>query len=487
MTRRVNQTTGQEEELVGNEWRPVTTASPLSVSSATPEGQVVDMTNRPMPSNGGFGYTPTPHVAMRRAPMIPGTADRATRGEALAADVLDWSYIPFTADWNHNVMASIGNVGIDVENWLNVPNPGASGSSSELGSTFGAAAGQRGAEIGAQQPLAFGDGILPEDQAYIDALTQLQSTVGNTTPITAPQLPEVPAAAFEVDPGLQRLVEHSQNRQGQVDQLISQLRGDREGEVGRATSKWMTLARWLGQVAQADDLSQGGVIMERVLRDNQDMRDELRQETLQYIQMGMSAEDAVIQAQVALLSGQAQARREQAMAGYNRDTAQTQLDFNASVANTEASGRGATARANAAVAIAEAQRDIAARGREQRNRTAEIFSQDPRYSRQAFGEIAGNVTGDQRTADALTGVMSQQQESLALMNYIVSAQGSRDRTALQFLRQWDPTLNEDALRRSTPQALMMRLTQSPQSRGAFARNRDMLIRSMQFGGMQPAQ
>lgn len=364
-----------------------------------------------------------------------------------------------------------------------VPTPG---EHSSFGGNIGAAAGRAGANP--PPPLNFGSGTLPEDQALIDALTGLQTSLGTSPTITAPQLPEVPAAMFEADPGLQTLVDHATRRQGQVDQLIAELRSGREGDVNRTTNKWVTLGRWLSDWSATGDATQGGAAMARVLRENNDMREELRRETLAYVQMGMSAEDAVVQAQAALLSGQAQARRELAAAQYGRSTQQTGMDFQASVANAESQGRGATARANAAVTIAEAQRDIAARGREQRNRTAEIFSQDPRYSRQAFGEIAGNVTGDQHTAEALTGVMSQQQESLALMNYIVSAQGSRDRTALQFLRQWDPTLNEDALRRSTPQALMMRLTQSPQSRGAFARNRDMLIRSMQFGGMmQPAQ
>lgn len=460
MARRFNRATGQYEEDDGaGRWMPVTDQQLQQQAGAAPhtEPQAVAPATMPPSAPGGFGGGSTANPEPSSYPGPFGEFGRMVRDRIQ------------NSAWFDGGNRAVNDAG--------QPAPS--------GSVAGAAAGRAGANP--PPPLNFGSGTLPEDQALIDALTGLQTALGTSPTITAPQLPEVPAAMFEADPGLQTLVDHATRRQGQVDQLIAELRSGREGDVNRTTNKWVTLGRWLSDWSATGDATQGGAAMARVLRENNDMREDLRRETLAYIQMGMTAEDAVVQAQAALLSGQAQARRELAAAQYGRSTQQVGLDFQASQANAEAAGRGATARANAAVTIAEAQRDIAARSREQRNRTAEIFSQDPRYSRQAFGEIAGNVTGDQRTADALTGVMSQQQESLALMNYIVSAQGSRDRTALQFLRQWDPTLNEDALRRSTPQALMMRLTQSPQSRGAFARNRDMLIRSMQFGGMQPAQ
>lgn len=370
---------------------------------------------------------------------------------------------------------------------------GGMGSTSDLtssrippGVVMGITAGEHGRHP--PPPLSFGGDLRPEDQQYLEALTNLSETLGSTPTITAPQLPEVPAGMFEADPGLQTLADHATRRQGQVDELIAELRAGRENDVNRTTNKWVTLGRWLSDWSATNDPTQAGAAMSRVLRDNDDMRQELRHETLQYVQMGMSAEDAVIQAQAALLSGQAEARRQLAAAQYQRATGQTQMDFNAQVATTEAAGRGASARANALVTIAEAQRAAAERGREERNRTAGILSNDPRYSNQAFGELSRNTTSDPATQDALTNTMIDQQQNMALMNYIVSAQGSRDRNALQFLRQWDPSLNEDALRRSTPQALMMRLTRTPAARAAFDRNRDQLIRSMQFGGMsQPAQ
>ncbi len=76
----------------------------------------------------------------------------------------------------------------------------------------------------------------------------------------------------------------------------------------------------------------------------------------------------------------------------------------------------------------------------------------------------------------------------ALMSYVAQYAGSDDRQAVQFLRQWDPRLNSQALKTSTPQQLMLRLTQAPQAAAAFSRNREYLLRSQQFGGMMaPAQ
>lgn len=425
------------------------------------------------PAVGGFGgapaaHTPIPRVPLRRTPIIPGTGDRSTRGEALAADILNWGNVPFSGDWNYNLTANAGNFGIDIQNWLNAPTPETQ-----------ALQAQQTPATETIPELSFGSELLPEDQALLDALRSLGTT------ITAPELPPVPPEMFEVDPGLDRLVTHAQNRQTQINDLIDSLRSEREDEVGRATNKWVTLGRWLSDWASTGDWGQSGAAMTRALQQNQDMRDELRRETLQYIQMGWSAEDAVIQAQVALLSGQADARRQQAAAGYQRDTAQTQLDFSAQTANAQNS-RGV------ALAIAEATRDAMGRAREARTQAAQALTGSPQYSRQAFGEIARNVTSDPGTRDALTGVMEEQQLNSALMGIVAQYAGSQDsaarRQGLQILRQWDPTLNEDALKNSTPQQLMLRLTRTPQARAAFEANREYLIRSQQFGGMmQPAQ
>lgn len=459
MTRRVNQTTGREEELMPDgSWVPVTTPSPLA--AATSPGGI----SPPSPSGFGGGSTENPQPQ-----RLPGGGPALN----IPPDLMEGVGDRIQQAWDVGFPQNRGY--------------GQAPTASDFGSSVGADVGQYAVNNPAQ-PLTFGSGILPEDQAYIDAITQALSGLGGGSTVQAPQLPEIPTQMFEADPGLQTMADHAGRRQTQIDDLISTLRADSQSTLDRNTNKWVTLGRWLSDWSSTGDWAQAGAAMTRVLAQNEDMRRELRDETLQYIQMGWSAEDAVVQAQAALLSGQAQARRELAAAQYNRGTAQTQLDFNAQVANSESASRGASTRANAALAIAEALRGAQGRARESRSTAAQALAGDPRYSNQAFGVLAGNVTDDPATQQALTGSMAEQQLNMALMGYVAQYAGSDDRQALRFLQQWDPRLRLNDLQNSTPQQLMLRLVRTPESRQAFARNRDYLLRSQQFGGMvAPAQ
>lgn len=426
-------------------------------------------------ATGAPGYTPIPRVPLRQTPMIPGTGDRSTRGEEFAANVLNWGNVPFSYDWNHNFSANAGNIGLDIENWLNEPSAQAAAAQAATTSPEAPAT-----------PLNL-DGFLSEDQAYIDQLQSLYSTMGEGSPITAPQLPSPSAEMFTPDPGNQVALDHATQRQGQVDELLAELRGGREEEVNRRTSKWATFGRWLGEVSAVDDLSQGGRLMTQVLAENDDMRRDLRNETLQLIQMGWSAEDAVVQAQAQLLSGQAESQRALATAQFGRDTSQTGLDFQASVAEGERTSRGAEQRLNAGVAIAQATRDAQRESRQREDAVLGILSENPQYSNQAFSAMAENLTSDPGTQGAIVSTSQERQLNSALMNYVGQYAGSDNRQALQFLQQWDRRLTKNDLESMTPQQLMMRLTASPMARAAFAANRDYLLRSQQFGAMAPAQ
>lgn len=416
-----------------------------------------------------------PYVPERNTPMIPGTGDRSTRGEALAADTLNWGGVPGSYDWFHNLLVRGGNIGTDIENWLGEPNnPGGATPQAPAATTTPAT------------PLDL-NAILPEDQEWIDQLTQLYAGVGQGSPIVAPRLPQPTEAMFTPDPGNQVAFDHATRRQGQVDELLEELRAGREEEVNRRTSKWATFGRWLGEVSAVDDLSQGGRLMTQVLAENDDMRRDLRDETLQLIQMGWSAEDAVVQAQAQLLSGQAESQRALATAQFGRDTSQTGLDFQASIAEGQRTSQGAGQRLNAGVAIAEATREARRATREREDRVLGLLSENPQYSDQAFGAMAENLTTDPATQGAIVSTTQERQLNSALMNYVGQYAGSDNRQALQFLQQWDRRLTKNDLESMTPQQLMMRLTASPTARAAFAANRDYLLRSQQFGAMAPAQ
>lgn len=451
MTRRINQTTGQEEEQgADGQWYPAATPS--------------ETANRVAPlATPAAVNTSLPPAAPPPAPTGPGS-----RGiiDDIAANT--WDAYSF--------------VGIRPSSWFpgapDAPNPG---------SHVGASAGAFGSTLTPPAPLNL-DGFLSEDQAYIDQLQELYAGIGEGSAITAPQLPSPSAEMFTPDPGNQVVADHATRRQSQVDELLAELRGGREEEVNRRTSKWATFGRWLGEVSAVDDLSQGGRLMTQVLAENDDMRRDLRNETLQLIQMGWSAEDAVVQAQAQLLSGQAESQRALATAQFGRDTSQTGLDFQASVAEGERTSRGAGQRLNAGVAIAQATRDAQRESRQREDAVLGILSENPQYSNQAFGAMAENLTTDPGTQGAIVSTSQERQLNSALMNYVGQYAGTDNQQALRFLRNWDSRLTVNDLENMTPQQLMMRLTSNPSTaRAAFAANRDYLLRSQQFGAMAPAQ
>lgn len=400
--------------------------------------------------------------------------DPRTQGEALLSE----TWLPNLAVRGFNSQVDMANGAMD---WLNTP------------------IGQSPATNSATQPAAaptpqldFTSDMLPEERMVLEALQELQNSTGAIPTITAPRLPSVPEAAFTPDAGLQTLLERATRRQEETQALIEQLRADRgpdmsRGVFGMLDPKWVTLGRALGHWSASNDWGAGGEAMMQALQESDQMRRELRDETLALTELGYSAEDAVTEAMVRLTSDQSRVGRELALANYNRDTQQTGLDFQASTANATNQAHGAGERARAGVTIAQTLAEIAHAQRERGDQAAGLLTTDPMYSDQAFGALAGNLSSDPQTQSVLANRASQQQLTSSLMNVVATAAGTEDQIALRFLRQFDPRLTSRDLRQSSPQQLMMRLSRSPQFASALQANRDYLLQAQQFGAAAPSQ
>lgn len=430
MTQRLNQTTGQYEiQQPDGSWRPMATEEVVNNSRSTWAGAPPRQQQAP---TSGFAAlaTPEPSREPQATPRLTEYRDNPLQAAELGG--ITWDAPPTT-----------------------------------VGTNIGAAAGRHGANL--PQPLDLsGVSILPEDQALIDALTQIQAGIGaNVTPPTAPQLPTPPAV--EVNPGLEVLANHQQNRSAQVEDLISELRGDIDSRRSAAENKWATLGRWLSDWSATGDLTQAGAAMTRTLQNNQDMRDQLRQETILLTQMGWSQQDALIQAQANLLAGQSAARQATADRVYERDVQQADITAQYENSGYQARTRAAAAQADIAARIAEITRDATGRAREGRNAGLSALTEVPEYSQSAWAALVPDSITDPGARAAVATQMTRQQAESGLFAYIAANQGGGDST-LQFLRQWDPTLRRADLENLTPPQLFYRLNNAAGAQTAYQRN-----------------
>jgi hypothetical protein len=317
--------------------------------------------------------------------------------------------------------------------------------------------------------LELNDGLLAADQDLLDALRGIQASIGGTGDLPpARQLPDAPVS--QVDPGLETLLEHMRTRQGQTDALIGDLRADLARRQGDIDNKWKTLGRWLSAWAASGDAAAGGIAMSQVLAENEDMRTALRNETLQLTQLGWSAEDAVIQAQANLLSGQHQARERTADRQYERDVAQIGIENQRDLSLAEIRSRTANSQANMAVQIAQLQREAEDRAQSSRNQALSALTSVPEYSNQAWAGLVPEQIRGTEAGTALATQLAQQNLEQGLMVYLTTNTGNTSAQNLQFLRQWDPRLTRRDLETLGPEALFLRLLQAPNASSAFQRN-----------------
>lgn len=449
---RVNPTTGERVWVADGDTATVGATNPT-------EGQP------------GFGVAPAPLAPFQPQPLEPNIdlSEGDRRLDSILGSLMNLT--PQVARANAGI--GLRNFGTQTENWLNEPTPEAQA--------------RQATTAAPQTPVStpsidLGSGYLPADQELLDQLDQISTSIGTAgAPITAPQLPQPSAAMYEVDGGHQALADHATRRRGQVDDLIAEMRGEQGDRRRLSDNKWYILGRWLSDWSATDDPTQAGAAMARVLGQNEDMRRELREETLALTQMGWSAEDAVVQAQASLLSGETQARRELAMASYDRDTRQEQVEFQTDLANQQNQTNSGRESRELMVTRAQIAHEAANRARVEREQVAGVLAQNPEYTSSAFDAMAANLTENPETQAAISQTYGQRQQYTALMGYIAANQGSNDRQVLRFLQQWDPTLRANQLERLSPEALLWRLTQAPNAEAAFAQNRNRLIQSSQFG------
>lgn len=232
-------------------------------------------------------------------------------------------------------------------------------------------------------PLDFGEPELPESyQQYFDSMEGLISGLGaNSTPPPAPQLPAAPT--YEADPGLGRLAEHAETRNTQVSALLEDLRGDLEAEDPQARNRWMRMGEWLSMVAADGRLENAGAIMSDILTRDRAMSRELRREALALTLQGYQFEDAMVQAQANLLTGQHQAAQQTEEASYNRDVAQTGIDTQYEMAGWEASQRSSQATANLMAQLFGETREAQSGAREEHRGAIAGFLDNPDYGEQA--------------------------------------------------------------------------------------------------------
>lgn len=434
MTQRYNQTSRQyEEQLPDGTWQPMSSAAAAGQMlqtpatgaprnpQAEPRGFGALSTQPERPETNGFGLAQNPDP--RSHPSYPGPAAFAVPPEQATPP----------------------------------------------GSTVGASAGRHGATYQPPAPLNVEATMLPEDAALIETMQGLLANTGqgNAMP-PVPNLPTPPPV--QVNPGFQVLADHANQRSSQVEQMIAQMRGEGEARLGRAQNKWMILGRWLSDWSATGDASQAGAAMSRVLGANEDMRQELQRETLILTQMGWDAQDAVAQAQANLLAGQTAAAQATADRGYERDVRQTDIESRHAIAGAESAARTTSAQADLTARIAEITHGATTRAREGRQRGLAALTEIPEYSRSAWEGLAPDSIQDPQARASVGSHMAQQQQAAGLLAYIATNQGTNNRQALQFLRQWDPSLTERDLNNTPPPALMMRLRSAPGAAQAFARN-----------------
>lgn len=452
MTTRRNQQTGQTEvQDEWGEWHPVDTTA---LEAQTTPGLPDDRPPQARQQQGGG----IPHVP---------TWDPRTNGEALLSET-----------WLPNIAARSVNSGIDLlnqaGNWLAAP---VGGSRQEA---------QVAAPVEAETPeLQINDEYLPQDQALIDELESLRSDLDTSQPLAAPQLPAAPQ--LQEDAGLRMLLERAERRDSQTDAWIAEERAYINQRRERANNKWLMWGQFFSEWGASGRIQDAGVVMQRVLQRNQDMQDQLHQETRALMALGMQSDDAVTTATANLMSGRSQLANQNLMANYQRDVQQAGIDADYARVNADRSTRTAAARGDLAVRIAELRGNAQQRAQSRETEVATMLAEDPEYQSQAFGAIADNYSDDPATQGALTRSMQERAAHQGLMAYIAANQSSRNTgEVLRFLRQWDPRLTSNEVRNTPPDQLFRRLAQTPNARSAFQRNAGRLAEAARFAPA-PAQ
>jgi hypothetical protein len=264
------------------------------------------------------------------------------------------------------------------------------------------------------------------------------------------------------------------------------MRSDIQDRDPEARSKWARFGEFLSAVGASGDLSQAGVIMSQILARDRGMADELRREMHQLTLAGFQAEDALQQAQVNLLSGQHQAGERTQEAAFSRGIADVerrdQYDFNTWEAGNQAAAR----QSQVGLALAEATRNAAGNARERFEQNATALAGVPTTSGQANRALAAEsgVT-DPRAQSYLADAATQRQGAAGLYMRIARTDFGNSRARnelLQFLRQWDPSLQTRDLQNANPEAVFLRVIQGPGAAVAF-RNNPELITASQYSSM----
>lgn len=319
-------------------------------------------------------------------------------------------------------------------------------------------------------PLNLGPpAISPSDQQNIEAIHGLADTVGPGTPPATPQLP--PAPTYTADPGLELAATHAQDRSKQVAGLIGDLQAQLKQDSPDARGRWVRLGEFLSAVAANGHLEQAGAIMSGIMARDREMRRELRQESTRLTLQGFSVDDAAVQAQANLLSGQHAAAEHTTEAGYQRGVSQTGLEQQHQGMVFDAQARTADARTRVAEAEIQARADANVRAEARQHAGLTALSGDPTYGAEASTGLAAEAfPGNERAQGALSGVLGRQRAEQGLQAYILSnpRTNANEGQLLRLYREFDPTIRKEDL--DNPQGLFFRLTGSANAEAAFARH-----------------
>lgn len=325
-----------------------------------------------------------------------------------------------------------------------------------------------GRSAAAQAPLDFGHATPDSiDQQWLSDLTSIFAGIGGGTLPTAPTLPDAPT--YSADPGLQSRADSARDRQTRISGLFDQQYSDLKADDPQNRNRWSRFGEYLSSLAADGNLANAGVLMSDLMQDERDYGQMMNETRLDGQLRGEEFDLVADEADAGVLSGAHNASERTTEARYGRDTNQTQLMANYALAAYEAQQRQAGEAARLATTLADAQHEISGRARDEWRGAVGMFGNVPRYAGQAAEALVPESIGDPRTRSALADGLIQQQAATGLQVYI-QAHSQDVRGLTQFLRQFDPSITEEIVRRSDPMAVFLRAVNGPNAQMAFRSN-----------------
>lgn len=329
-----------------------------------------------------------------------------------------------------------------------------------------------GADVGgspaARARLDFGEPQISDiDQQYLTTLEGLLGNIGGGTPPQAPELP--PAPTYTADPGLRSRADSARDREGRVRGIFDQQYMDMKADDPQNRNRWSRLGEWLSALAANGGLENAGVLMSQLMQEERDYGQRMNETRIDGLLRGEEFDMVADEADAGVLSGQHGAQERTSEAAYNRDLQGVDMRSRYAIAAYEAQQRQAGEAARLAGTVAEAQRNAAGRAEDRHRQAVGMFANIPQYAGQAAEYLVPEGIADPRARSALADGLTQQQATQGLQVYI-QANLSDVRGLTRFLRQFDPSLTEEIVRRSDPMATFLRAINGPNAQQAFRAN-----------------